>query len=61
VFGTRSYKRDDQNSDQNSDQNGDSGGASSSIVAAVSALLRSIGGSDQNDYLESLLGSLWPD
>jgi hypothetical protein len=42
VFGTRSYKRDDQNSNQNSD----SGRASGSIVAAMSVLLYSIGGSD---------------
>ena len=57
AFGTRSHKRDDQNGDQNSDP----GGASGSMVAAVSALLRSMGGSEQNDHLESLLGSLWPD
>jgi hypothetical protein len=31
------------------------------MVAAVSALLRSMGGSEQYDHLESLLGSLWPD
>jgi hypothetical protein len=43
------------------DQDRDPDRAGSSIIAIVSILLQIMGGSNQIDYLESLLGSLWPD
>jgi hypothetical protein len=43
------------------DQDRDPGGAGSGIITIVSILLQIMGRSNQIDYLESLLGSFWPD